>query len=111
MGMFMNEYDIETAAERWDTHPVLGPATRTLLSLMHGVNACSDGWAYWQAPQRSVAKLTQMILDAEEVRWRASDLEAGVIATPARYKAACTPLKSLRTRHPALRFEIEEIAS
>jgi len=61
--MQMNEDEIRESARRWHSHPVLGPATRTLESLMTAVNGCSDGWPYWQKPRRSADRLMELITD------------------------------------------------
>jgi hypothetical protein len=58
---FMNAWDISEAAERFKTHPVLGPATRFLLEFSEEVNANSDGWAYWGPPVHAAEKLMRII--------------------------------------------------
>ena len=59
--LFMNEYEIDEARDRYRDHPTLGPATQTLANLCIAANANSDGWAYWPKPCRSAAKLQALI--------------------------------------------------
>ena len=42
---FMNEYEIDDRAKQFAEHPLLGPATRTMVSLRDWTNRNSDGWA------------------------------------------------------------------
>ncbi len=92
--MWMNEMEVETAAERNAEHPVLGPATATLAALVEFTNANSDGWAYWPKPGRAAARLQEMIHAAG---YRTTDPR---YAEPTReaYKMALRPVKAFRTR-------------
>lgn len=83
---FMNEFDIESAHNRYRNHPVLGKATRFLLEFMNEVNAHSDGWPYWAVPVRAARQLMELIEDNPER------------ATEAAYRKALTPIKSFYTR-------------
>jgi len=83
--MFMNQWDIEDAVQRYANHEVLGPATKLLHRFMELVNDNSDGWAHWKAAPRAAKKLMMLIESGEGT---ASDL-----------KKATTPIKSLCTRH------------
>lgn len=110
--MWMNEYEIEDAERRYRTHPVLGPASRTLANLVRWTNSNSDGWTYWQAPGKAAHLLMQLVQGnglGATIRPGRPD------ATVERYKAALRPLKSFRTKRenqagPGLRpiFEIIE---
>lgn len=100
---FMNELDIEIAVERWNGHPVLGPATRTLESLKDAANANSDGWAYWPKPAPAAAKLMELI--EGDGTWEAVHTADG--KTPAKLRAALSPIKAFRTRS-GIDFEIFE---
>lgn len=91
---FMNGWEIEEAAQAFQHHPVLGPATRTLVSLHDAANTNSDGWAYWPKPVRAAAKLMTLIQGDRED------------ATPAALRAALVPIKSFRTRS-GIDFDIE----
>jgi hypothetical protein len=92
--MWINESEVERAAELYAEHPVLGPATATLAALIEWTNANSDGWAYWAKPSKAAEKLQELIGD------RRADLADPdrKDATPERLKAALVPLKAFRTR-------------
>lgn len=101
---FMNEGEVEMWAERYADHPVIGPATRTLASLMEAANDNSDGWAFWPKPARSAAKLMELLQG--DGTWAAANaVETRV--TPAAVRAALGPIKSFRTRS-GIQFEIYE---
>lgn len=82
--LFMNESEIDQAADRYADHPVLGPATKLLQRFRDMVNENSDGWAYWPAAPRA-AKQLQVLIQAGD-------------GTEKQLKRATTPLKSLCTR-------------
>lgn len=82
--IFMNEYDIDYACQRYAAHPVLGPATRFLSHFKDEVNAHSDGWPYWSAPVKSAAKLMALIQQGT--------------ATDAEVRKALGPIRSFMTR-------------
>lgn len=96
---FMNEYDIAYRRTQYSSHPILGPATRTLQNLSIAANRNSDGWAYWPKPARAAAKLMEMI-ERDGTRDRDD-------VTVAEYRAALKPIKAFRTRS-GIDFEIEE---
>lgn len=97
---FMNQWDVDNAAERYVTHPILGPATETLQNLMEWTNSHSDGWAYWPKPVRAAAKLMELIeRDGGGITWLEERERADV--TAAEYKAALRPIKAFRTRQGA----------
>lgn len=98
--LFMNHYEIEDAVGRYADDPVLGPAARTLASLMDWTNRHSDGWAYWPKPCRAAAKLQALF----PRRW---DDESPTVE---QYKAALRPIKAFRTRQGA-DFNIEEVTA
>lgn len=110
--MFMNRWDVDEAANQFRDHAVLGPATRTLSSLRDAVDDNSDGWAYWQVPQRAAQKLIALIQQGD--RW-----ERGVYdrvrpdePTAAQLKAALIPIKSFRTKFKdKFTFEIFETSA
>lgn len=101
---FMNGWEIDDAQHRFQDHPVLGPATRTLAALRDAANANSDGWAYWPKPARSAAKLMTLIQGDGTSQFRFGDRDD---ATPAALRAALVPIKSFRTRS-GLDFKIYE---
>lgn len=100
--LYMNEYEVEEECARYASHPVLGPATRTLANLVDWTNRNSDGWAYWPKPVRAAKQLQQLIQGkVPESRWDTERADA----TPDALKAALRPIKTFRTRHSA-DFEI-----
>lgn len=103
--MQMNESDITSAAQRFAEHPVLGPASVTLLELMTAVNSCSDGWPYWRAPSGASRQLQDLI----ETSVRAQFLSTGMPDNEdlaARLRRAYSPLRRFRTEHPQVHFRI-----
>jgi hypothetical protein len=92
--MRMNEDEIAMAAERYAEHPVLGPATATLASLVAWTNANSGGWCYWPAPGRAAARLQELIR-GDGLGYAADRPDV----TREAYKAALVPLKAFRTRY------------
>lgn len=109
--LFMNECDVQEAAERYAEHPVLGPATRTLVNLVEWTNRNSDGWPYWSKPCRAAERLQRLIEGDDHPRGRAGarfDLKRED-ATVVAYRKALRPIKSFRTRHGA-DFDIVEAA-
>jgi hypothetical protein len=102
---FMNQWDIEDAAERFRSHEVLGPATRTLQSLCEWANNNSDGWAYWPKPARAAAKLMEMIERDATFHWRNPSRDD---VTAAEYKKCLSPIKAFRTKQGA-DFEIYNV--
>lgn len=89
---FMNEYEIDTAVERFQQHEVLGPAARLLAQLRDKTNSVSDGWCYWPKPVRAANKLLELV----DTNLYHSDDK--VNATPEALKAAMTPIKAFCTR-------------
>ena len=84
--MFMNESEIMMYEDRYRSHPVLGPATRTLAALRDLADRNSDGWCYWPKPVRSARKLMELI-------------EAGPDkATEAQYRRSLGPIKAFCTK-------------
>jgi len=106
--MWMNEWEIDEAVDRYRDHPVLGPATRTLSNLRDATNRNSDGWPYWQKPSRAAKRLMELIqgygLDPRNVRFDRERADA----TVAKLRVAYSPIKAFRTR-TGLEFVIEEV--
>ena len=102
---FMNDVDIEQAVRRWQDHPVLGPAARTLANLAAWADRTSDGWATWPAPAKAAARLMTLI-ERDGTAGYMFDTERPD-ATLAELLKAYTPLKTFRTRHNA-DFAIED---
>lgn len=103
--MWLNEWDVEAAvnyAYDDDFKPNAFVAAITLRNLMNWVNENSDGWPYWQAPNKASRKLQ----DALYKRFfGAYDGRIDEDLTDAELKAALTPIKSFRTKYSAT-FEI-----
>lgn len=94
--MWMNEYDVLDAVEYWRDQPLLAAASQTLQNLMDKVNANSDGWAYWKAPQKAAAKLMETIQLAHAYDRRGVDLPLDDVRS--KLRKALVPIKSFRTR-------------
>jgi len=92
--MFLNEYEVQDHLDRWSGHEILGPASQTLSNLMRWTNHHSDGWPYWQKPQRASQQL-QKLLD----RSRRERLD-GIVPTvsAAEVRKAYVPIKAFLTR-------------
>ena len=97
---WMNDMEVEESANRYQGHPVLEPATLTLVALANAVNSNSDGWHSWPAPAKAARKLMDLIQGVDHpggIREAMYDDERAD-ATVARLKAAYTPIRSFRTR-------------
>lgn len=91
----MNSYEIDEAAARFRTHPVLGPATKTLANLRDAADRNSDGWAHWPKPARSAARLIELI--EGDGTWEARRGERSD-ATVAALRKAYSPIRAMLTR-------------
>ncbi len=100
---WMNTYEIEERRTQYAEHPILGPATATLVNLVVWTNRNSDGWHSWPKPGRAAEKLMDLIQGDRMSRF--DDEREDV--TEAAYKAALRPIKAFRTRHTA-DFQIVE---
>jgi hypothetical protein len=85
--LWMNESEVKWAEQKHAGHPVLGPATKLLSAMVDLANSKSDGWCYWPTTGNACVKLMEMIQDHP------------LNATPARLKAAITPIRAFCTRH------------
>jgi len=90
----MNHYEVHEALERYATHPVLGPGSFTLVSLVNAVDRSSDGWAYWPKPKRAARQLMALI---GTTRAYLEDRDRPD-ATPLRLRQAYVPLRAFQTR-------------
>lgn len=102
---FMNDCDIQVAAQRYGEHEILGPAIKTLKNLVEWTNDNSDGWAYWPKPARAARKLMELI-DGDGTHLYGNRRREDV--TLVAYKKALVPIKAFRTKQEAS-FDIEEI--
>lgn len=102
---WMNEYEITEAASRYRLHPVLGPATQTLVNLMEWTNSVSDGWVYWRKPSQASGKLQDLIAQGIRHDREAYQSPRTPDVTWDEYRAALRPVKAFRTRQARERFE------
>ena len=104
--LFLNRYEIDEAAARYVSHPVLGPATRTLRNLRDAADDNSDGWAYYPKPARAAANLQKLIQGSGQTPcpfpWDTDRADV----TPEAYRATLRPVKAFRTRS-GWSFDIE----
>jgi ethanolamine utilization protein EutP (predicted NTPase) len=98
--IFMNEYEVQRQAVRYDAvdTPNLYTASRVLYAVMTWVNNNSDGWPYWQAPQKATQRLQTLLWDVSPFERNPTD------CSDADLKKALTPIKSFLTRKGA-RFD------
>jgi hypothetical protein len=91
--MFMNQYEIESAARSNHDCPNVRKGVHLLLRLMQSVNEQSDGWAYWHAPTHAVEKLQDLLRTAGNILYGTH----GTISE-ADLRKAITPIRSMVTR-------------
>ena len=84
--LWMNESEIDQAADRYQAHPVLGPATKLLQRFRDLIDSVSDGWCYWRQPAQAAHPLTYCIQHPD-------------YATEANCRKAVIPIKAFCTRH------------
>ncbi len=86
--MWMNNWEIDEKANRYQNHPVLGPASKFLQDFKDVINANSDGWPYWKPASRAATKLMELVSTQDPSS-----------VTEAQVKAAMTPIKAFCTKH------------
>lgn len=94
---YMNDYDLDNAARRYDPNVVPNRAklTKVISRLMEWTNQNSDGWAYWPKPVRAAARAMELIestTNPENERRERED------ASDAETASALRPIKSFLTR-------------
>ena len=77
--MWMNQAEIEFAAQNQHACPNVRKGTHLLLRLMQSVNEQSDGWAHWAPPGKSAEKLTENCKD-DSISFHAADCRQRVVA-------------------------------
>lgn len=102
MTVWMNEYEIDDAVRRYEGHPALGPAARTLRNLRDEVNRNSDGWPYWKKPARAAQQLMTLVVGDPRDRFNDRD-----DVTAAQVRKTYTPIKAFLTRN-GLTIELED---
>lgn len=90
--LYMNDYDIQLASQRYTTG-VKAKAVKILQAHVEVVNANSDGWAYWKAPLMAAKKLMELIQGPSTV----SETTAAECL-----KLAMRPIRAFYTKHPQL---------
>ena len=85
--LYMNDFDIMQASQRYRNHPVMSKAVAFLSAYVDQVNANSDGWAYWRRPVDAAARLMEFIQNP------------GTEPTMAQFRKTLTPIKAFYTRH------------
>lgn len=95
--MWMNQPEIEWAAQRHHDCPNVRKGVHLLLRLMQAVNEQSDGWPYWKAPSQAADKLMELLHTA-------GNLDHGTHGTisAADLRKAITPIKAMVTRQKKL---------
>jgi hypothetical protein len=86
--MWMNQYEIELAAQQTHKCPNVSKGVKFLLRLMQAVNEQSDGWPYWQAPGKAAEKLMDLL--------RTAGTHGTISAIDLRH--AITPIRTMVTR-------------
>lgn len=89
--MWMNQWEIESAARLRHACPNVCKGVKLLHALMESVNAQSDGWAHWAAPGEAADKLMDLLRTAGNVTWHNT---VGTI-TEAQLEAAIVPIRRM----------------
>jgi len=90
---YMTCWEISTAARWWRSHPVLGPATATLVALCDASGRFPEGWLYSGGPARAGSALAALIQGDDAARYDRPD------ATPEALHAALQPVIEFRAAH------------
>lgn len=91
--MWMNEWDIAEALDRFDTPdtPNLHKGAQVVDALREWTNRNSDGWAYWHTPSRAAGSLMTLLHSVD--RFDPTDIEKADLTK------ALRPIKAFLTRH------------
>jgi hypothetical protein len=90
--MWMNQSEIEWAAQQTHKCPNVTKGVKLLLRLMQAVNEQSDGWPYWRAPAKAAEKLMTLLQTAGNLQFGTH----GTI-TDADFRKAITPIRTMVT--------------
>jgi hypothetical protein len=102
--MFMNRHEVvETLAycgDQVEDVPNLYEGARVLYSLMEWVDSHSDGWPYWQPPQRAAAKLIEAFHDRNYALRFGQNRDGSPLTdvSDAELSACLRPIKAFLTR-------------
>lgn len=95
--MWMNQPEIEWAAQQHHECPNVRKGVHLLLRLMQSVNAQSDGWHSWPAPAKAADKLMTLLQSVGNLNYGTH----GTISD-ADFRKAVAPIKSMVTRQREL---------
>jgi hypothetical protein len=104
MAMFMNRNEVvETLAycgDQVEDVPNLYEGARVLYSLMEWVDSHSDGWPYWQPPQRAASRLIEALHSRNFALRFGEERDGSPLAdvTDAELAACLRPIKSFLTK-------------
>lgn len=95
---FMNEYDLQDAARRFNTGntPNRLRIANTVQNLADWADRNSDGWAHWPKPGKAADKAMQLI---ESRTWAENNAQEREDATTVEVTAALRPIKAFLTRN------------
>ena len=95
--MWMNQYEIEAAAQARHACPNVRKGVRLLAALLEAVNSQSDGWAYWPAPSKAAEKLMNLLHTSGNLAYG-----TGRKISDAELKAAISPIRAMVTKQRKL---------
>jgi hypothetical protein len=103
--MFMNEWDVQEARERFDAAetPNLAEAARILDALMHWTNQNSDGWPYWSKPSHAARKVQEALTLATQDYYRGTEVTD---LPKADLTKALAPIKAFLTKQGVAHSEV-----
>lgn len=91
--MWMNQFEIESAASCKHDCPNVRKGVRLLFCLMQAVNEQSDGWAYWPAPAHAADKLMNLLHTAGNLQFGTHNT-----ISEADLRKAIRPIRAMVTR-------------
>lgn len=101
--MFMNEWDVADAVDRFKDDRTMGPIVQTLRYFVDAVNDNSDGWCYWKPAQRAAQRLVAIVEFANKAYRDGDEIDHDSVI--AAYQRGVTVLKRFRTTYK-IDFEI-----
>lgn len=108
--MFMNEFEVEEMFLRAknDNTPNRERGATILYNLMRWTNRNSDGWAYWQKPQRAAHRLMGLLQAGDQPRYVVPlwPEDGPQDITDEELKAGLAPIKAFLTRQGVSHDEV-----